>query len=100
VLPGAVSGSRQAGQRSEDAYAHRAVRSRIGGLDDVIFKLERLDGTPAEPASIETTILSWQPGDTILLNANWDADAHAVVLRPRAAVCWHLRFVRPCCTFV
>jgi hypothetical protein len=27
----------------------------------VTFKLERLDGTPAEPASIETTILSWQP---------------------------------------
>jgi hypothetical protein len=36
----------------------------------VTFKLERLDGTPAEPASIKTTILSWQPDDTIPLNAN------------------------------
>jgi hypothetical protein len=35
----------------------------------VTFKLERLDGTPAEPASIRTTILSWQPGDTIPVNA-------------------------------
>jgi hypothetical protein len=34
-----------------------------------IFKLERLDGMPAEPASIKTTILSWQPGDTIPLDA-------------------------------
>jgi hypothetical protein len=33
------------------------------------FKLERLDGTPAEPASIKATILSWQPGDTIPLSA-------------------------------
>jgi len=35
----------------------------------VTFNLERLDGTPAEPASIKTTILSWQPGDTIPLDA-------------------------------
>jgi hypothetical protein len=35
----------------------------------VTFKLERLDGTPAEPASFETTILSWQPGDRIPLDA-------------------------------
>jgi hypothetical protein len=34
------------------------------------FKLERLDGTPAEPASIESTVLSWKPGDTIPLGAN------------------------------
>jgi hypothetical protein len=36
----------------------------------ITFKLERLDGTPAEPPSIKTTILSWRPGDTIPLNAN------------------------------
>jgi hypothetical protein len=35
----------------------------------VTFKLEWLDGTPAEPASIKTMILSWQPGDTIPLDA-------------------------------
>jgi hypothetical protein len=32
------------------------------------FKLERLDGTPAERASIKTTILNWRPGDTIPLD--------------------------------
>ena len=31
----------------------------------VTFKLERLDGTPAEPPSIETTVLAWSPGATI-----------------------------------
>jgi hypothetical protein len=35
----------------------------------VTFKLERLDGTPAEPPSIESTVLSWQPGDTIPLGS-------------------------------
>jgi hypothetical protein len=34
------------------------------------FKLERLDGTPAEPSSFETTVLSWSPGDTIPLGRN------------------------------
>ena len=31
------------------------------------FKLERLGGTPAEPPSFKTTVLVWQPGDTIPL---------------------------------
>ncbi len=31
------------------------------------FRLVRLDGTPAEPPSFKTTVLSWQPGDTIPL---------------------------------
>jgi hypothetical protein len=35
----------------------------------VTFKLERLDGTPAEPATFKTTILVWNPGDTIPLTA-------------------------------
>jgi hypothetical protein len=30
-----------------------------------IFKLERLDGTPADPPSFKTTVLAWNPGDTI-----------------------------------
>jgi hypothetical protein len=34
------------------------------------FKLERLDGTPADPASFETTVLSWSPCDTIPLGPN------------------------------
>jgi hypothetical protein len=34
------------------------------------FKLERLDGTPAEPPSFKTTVLVWNPGDTIPLGPN------------------------------
>jgi hypothetical protein len=34
------------------------------------FKLERLDGTPADPPTFKTTMLSWSPGDTIPLGAN------------------------------
>ena len=33
------------------------------------FKLERLDGTPADPPSFKTTILVWSPGDQIPLSA-------------------------------
>jgi hypothetical protein len=29
------------------------------------FKLERLDGTPAEPPSIESTVTNWRVGETI-----------------------------------
>jgi hypothetical protein len=35
----------------------------------VTFKLERLDGAPADPPSSKTTILRWQAGDTIPLDA-------------------------------
>jgi hypothetical protein len=31
------------------------------------IKLERADGTPAEPPSIGTTVTNWRPGDTIPL---------------------------------
>jgi hypothetical protein len=31
------------------------------------FRLERLDGTPAEPPIFETTVLRWGPGDPIYL---------------------------------
>jgi hypothetical protein len=31
------------------------------------FKLERLDGTPADPPSFKTTELVWNPGDQIPL---------------------------------
>jgi hypothetical protein len=31
------------------------------------FKLERLDGTPADPPSFKTTVLVWNPGDRIPL---------------------------------
>jgi hypothetical protein len=35
----------------------------------VTFKLERLDGAPADPPSFGTTVLAWNPGDTIPLSA-------------------------------
>jgi hypothetical protein len=33
----------------------------------ITFKLERLDGTPAEPPSIQSTVTNWRTGDTIPL---------------------------------
>jgi hypothetical protein len=33
------------------------------------FKLEREDGTPADPPTFHTTVPNWQPGDTIPLGA-------------------------------
>jgi hypothetical protein len=33
------------------------------------FRLEHEDGTPAEPPSFKTTVLVWNPGDTIPLDA-------------------------------
>jgi hypothetical protein len=38
-----------------------------GGQMD--FKLERTDGTPAEPATYRTGVYAWRPGDTIPLGA-------------------------------
>ena len=31
------------------------------------FRLERLDGAPADPSSIESTVTNWRAGDTIPL---------------------------------
>jgi hypothetical protein len=31
------------------------------------FRLVRLDGSPAQPPSFQTTVLVWRPGDTIPL---------------------------------
>jgi hypothetical protein len=31
------------------------------------FKLERLDGTPAEPPTMESTVTNWRVGETIPL---------------------------------
>jgi hypothetical protein len=35
----------------------------------VTFKLERADGSPAEPATFRTMVYVWRPGDTIPLGA-------------------------------
>jgi hypothetical protein len=34
------------------------------------FRLERLDGTPADPPSFKSSVLVWNPGDTIPLGPN------------------------------
>jgi hypothetical protein len=34
------------------------------------FKLERLDGTSADPPPFKTSVLVWSPGDTIPLGPN------------------------------
>jgi hypothetical protein len=53
------------------------------------FKLERIDGTPADPPSFKTTVSAWKPGDTIPLSAGRtlqvvrvrdDADAPVLVV--------------------
>jgi hypothetical protein len=36
----------------------------------ITFKLEREDGTPAEPASFRTSVYRWSPGDVIPLGAS------------------------------
>jgi hypothetical protein len=33
------------------------------------FKLERTDGTPADPPTYRTGVYAWRPGDTIPLGA-------------------------------
>ena len=37
------------------------------GLGAFAYKLEREDGTPADPPALRTTVSNWQPGDTIPL---------------------------------
>jgi hypothetical protein len=34
------------------------------------FKLERKDGTPADPPTLKAAVPNWRPGDTIALGAN------------------------------
>ena len=34
------------------------------------FRLERLDGAPADPPSFRTVAPRWEPGDTIPIGAN------------------------------
>ena len=33
------------------------------------FRLERTDGTPADPPTYQTGVYAWRPGDTIPLGA-------------------------------
>jgi hypothetical protein len=50
-----------------------AVRSQSTAEGDRMtftFRLERLDGTPADSPIFKTTVLRWEPGDKIPLGAN------------------------------
>jgi hypothetical protein len=46
-----------------------AVRSQPIGQEDRVrgfaFRLEREDGTPAEPRTFEAAVPNWKPGDTL-----------------------------------
>ena len=68
--PGAVPGFRHRRQHEET----RILAEPSGpGQEDWMtftFKRERLDGTPAEPSSFETAVLSWSPGDTFPFGPN------------------------------
>jgi HNH endonuclease len=45
------------------------------------FKLEKQDGTPAEPAALHTAVPNWSPGDTISLRGRWALRARALKRR-------------------
>jgi hypothetical protein len=62
----------------------RPVPSRQRKENRMTFtiKLERADGTPAEPPSIGTTVTNWRPGDTIPLGAKKSLRGHAGTLDP------------------
>jgi hypothetical protein len=44
------------------------------------FKLEREDGTPAEPPTLATAVPTWNPGDTIPLGT--DRTLRVIEIRP------------------
>lgn len=45
------------------------------------FRLQRTDGTPADPPTYRSTVLSWQQGDTTPLSAGrFDPDTYSHVL--------------------
>jgi hypothetical protein len=53
-----------------EATAPMLVRPSGPGQEDWMtftFRLERLDGSPADPPTFTTTVLVWQPGDPIHL---------------------------------
>ena len=58
----------------------------------ITFKLEREDGTPAEPASFRTSVYRWSPGDVIPLGATRSLRVVRVKTRtPTSRLRWSLR---------
>jgi hypothetical protein len=77
--PGVSSGG-DAGIRNDDAGAYSLaddlptpsrpviqLETRIAGFN---FRLEREDGSPADPPTFHTVVPTWRPGDTIPLGAD------------------------------
>jgi hypothetical protein len=54
------------------------------------FKLEKQDGTPAEPAALHTAVPNWSPGDTISLGL-MRGTLHVVEVKPVSGR-WTIRF--------
>jgi hypothetical protein len=44
----------------------------------ITFKLERLDGTPADPPTIQSTVTNWRVGETIPIGR--DRTLHVVAI--------------------
>jgi Sigma-70, region 4 len=66
---GAELGVTPAAAKMRFVRALRALREELR----FTFRLERLDGTPADPPSFKATVLVWQPGDPIHVRDD-DAD--------------------------
>src|SRR5512132_1532823 len=63
--PGAVS---DLARRDNARTSHMLIRPSGPGQEDWMtftFRLERLDGTPAEPPTMESTVTNWRVGETI-----------------------------------
>jgi hypothetical protein len=45
----------------------RRKGDRVGAF---LYRLEREDGTPADPPTLQAAVPNWRPGDTIALGAN------------------------------
>jgi hypothetical protein len=55
------------------------------------FKLERMDGTPADPPSFKTTVLVWAPGDQIPLGTKTLQVVVFATTRQASSQYWSLR---------
>jgi hypothetical protein len=55
------------------------------------IKLERVDGTPAEPPSIKTGVTNWRPGDTIPIGRRHSASFAFATTMQTSLRYWSLR---------
>ena len=57
------------------------------------FKLERTDGTPADPPTYRTGVYAWRPGDTIpaKVRPGRSGSSRFAATIPKGRRCWSLR---------